>query len=164
MAVTSFSRNGATQRAGSFPKQPLLLAPVILPFQGPGYSDAGPITILYNVPCVREIVEEATQRDGILGLFADLQERQDAIVAQDVPLLDKARQIDGLVLEGAHRLIQQAVYAVEWPYTDDPPDPQRPETFDIWDARVVAWIAYDGLGLAGQQYAGPLAMRIPGRS
>jgi hypothetical protein len=162
--VMTFPRNGATERPGAFPRTPLLLAPVILPFQGPGYSDAGPITILYSVPAVRDLVAEIQATQGHITAIMGFSDKEAAIVA-DESLTDAEKQarVDDLVLDGAHQIIGQVVYGVEWPYTDPPPDPRRPESFDLWDRRVVVWIAYEGLLLAGAQYTGPLARAMRGR-
>lgn len=147
--VSTLPRNGTGRHP--FPRTPLLLAPVPLPFKG----DYDGITINFNVSAVRALLD--ADGAGLHALTTDLQAQETALDT-DETLTDaeRAAQRDALWLQSAQRVIARAVAGVEWPYTDPPPDPAAPETWPF-DPHVLIWIAQIGLARAGAQFAGPFS-------
>ncbi len=150
--TTALHRNG-TEARSRFPRTPLLLAPVTLPFKG----DYAGIIINFDVSAVRALLDDDAA--GLRALTADLDAQETALDA-DATLDDAARasRRDALWLEGAHRVIARTVASVEWPYDEPPPDPAQPDQWPF-DPLILLWIAQNGLPLAGAQFAGPFAQQ-----
>lgn len=150
--VTTLHPNGAGARK-AFPRQPVLVEPVALPFHG----DYAGITIHYNVDAVRGLLD--ADAAGLHALNADL-EAQEAALDADTTLTDADRDAarSPLWLASAQRVIRAAVVAVEWPYDDAPPDPATPETWG-WHDPILVWIGQTGLQVAGAAWGGPLAVQ-----
>jgi hypothetical protein len=160
--INTLARNGTGARA--FPREPLLLAPVDLPFKG----DYEGICLYYNVGAVRALVDDGltAYRETLTAFNA---QEQAIRASADLSEAEQDRQVDALLLEWAHGIIAQTVVGLDWPWAEDgKPDPAHPETFDIWDSQVVLWVAREGLMRAGAEWSGPLAVRamrmLPSRS
>lgn len=151
--MTTLSRNGHAPR--TFPRQPLLLAPVTWPFRGDGYEG---VTFLFSVAAVRDLLDDAAA--GVQALSAEMDIQEKAVLADErLSDAEKQTQIDALLLEWAHRIIARAIHSVEWPWPDPPPNPADPTSFDCWDPQTLFWLAKDGLAHAGAAFVGPLSRR-----
>lgn len=177
--VTTFPpRNGTGAARKPFPRQPVLLAPVVLPFKGTFEH----VTINFNVSVVQDLLDHSGAQ--LSALNADLTEQETALNAAhaeqraalhadtSLPLEDRTAALDALDretddhrgtlwLEAAWRVIARTVDSVEWEYTEPPPDPQRPETWANWPPVLIVWIGQQGIQAAGVQFgAGPLARQV----
>jgi hypothetical protein len=151
--MTTAYRNGTGAARKAFPRTPILLAPVALPFKG----DYAGIVLNFNISAVRELLDHGAA--GLHTLTADLQDQEAALDA-DTSLDDDTREArrDALWLENAQRVIVRAVHTVEWDYDDPAPDPHAVAEWG-WDGAVLVWIAQIGLAQAGAQFAGPLSLQ-----
>ena len=149
--VTTMNRNGTGRK--TFPRQPLLLAPVVLPFKG----DYAGITINFDAGRVRDLLD--SDRAGYTALLADLAAEETALDADETATpAAQEEQRGALWLAMAQRIITQTVHSVEWEYDDPPPDPAHVTDWPF-DPAILIWIGRAGLEIAGAQFSGPLSQQ-----
>jgi hypothetical protein len=155
MAPPVALRNGTGAPHKAFPRQPVLLAAVPLPFKGTFEH----VLINFNVSIVQDLLADDSR--NLHALNADL-EAQEAALDADETLTPEAKeaQRSPLWLAAAWRVIDRAVYSVEWDYDDPPPDPHAPDTWTGWPDLILVWIGQAGIHAAGVQFGvGPLSQQ-----
>lgn len=135
-----------------FPETPLLLEPVKLPWRGALEG----VTLLYDVEKVRELVDTSwgqTISIDLLPRRAEILSQGDRISDDQIPELDDS------YLEEALRIIQVAVFQVEWPFSTPPPNPADPLTFTkFFNDHQIYWMAGEGVSAAAEPWVGPLSL------
>ena len=135
-----------------WPTAPVLLAPVPLPFAG---SYEG-VTVYYDVDACKRL---AQGQDARAAVYADLLEAETALSRQRLPLAEKVAADADLFTELCIRLILLTVVRLSGPWPGPAPDAADPATWLAMHARVLEWIAFDGLADAEAEYGGPKLMR-----